>query len=51
MQCKNIFYENSGLRFTNAVKHNIRTTGDDLVYSKSYMYAYHLKQEFQSQIQ
>ncbi|KAK9680888.1 Integrase zinc binding domain [Popillia japonica] len=51
-QYKDIFYsENSDLTFTNAVKHEIRTTDNDPVYCKSFRYPYHLKTEIQNQIQ
>lgn len=49
---KDIFYkENVNLSFTNAIKHHIRTAGNDPIYCKSYRYPYHLKQEIQSQIE
>lgn len=51
-QYKDIFYsENSDLTFTNAVKHEIRTTDNDTVYCKSFRYPYHLKTVIQNQIQ
>lgn len=50
-QYKNIFYnENSDLTFTDTIKHKIRTVDDEPVYTKSYRYPYHLKQEIQNQI-
>lgn len=53
--CKNykdIFYnENTDLSFTNAVKHEIRTTDNEPVFCRSYRYPYHLKGEIQNQIQ
>ncbi|GJQ86388.1 hypothetical protein Trydic_g8478 [Trypoxylus dichotomus] len=45
------FYEQSDLTFTNAVKHEIRTTDNDPVFCKSFRYPYHLQQEIQNQIQ
>lgn len=49
---KNIFYnENSDLSFTNAIKHNIRTTDDVPIYAKSYRYPYIHKQEVEEQIE
>lgn len=48
---KKIFHnENTDLTFTNAVKHNIRTTDSEPVHTKSYRYPYHLKEEIQTQI-
>ncbi|GJQ66514.1 hypothetical protein Trydic_g5151 [Trypoxylus dichotomus] len=45
------FYEQSDFTFTNAVKHEIRTTDNDPVFCKSFRYPYHFKQEIQNQIQ
>lgn len=51
-QYRDIFYnENCDLSFTNAVKHRIRTSDEDPVYSKTYRYPYHMKEEIQVQIQ
>lgn len=48
---RDIFYdENCDLSFTNAVKHKIRTTDNDPVFTKTYRYPYHLKKEIQIQI-
>lgn len=53
--CRNyhdIFYDDKcDLSFTNAIKHSIRTTDEEPVFSKSYRYPYHLKNEIQIQIQ
>lgn len=49
---KEIFYnEKSDLTFTNAVKHQIRTTDEAPVYVKSYRHPHAMKAEIQSQIQ
>lgn len=49
---KDIFYnESTDLTFTIAVKHHIRTVDNNPIYSKSYRYPYHLKQEIQNQIE
>lgn len=45
-----IYNEETKLTFSNAVKHKIRTTDDEPVYTKSYRYPYALKNEIQSQI-
>lgn len=49
---RDIFYnENCDLSFTNAVKHEIRTTDDNPVYIKPYRHPYGMKQEIQEHIQ
>ncbi|KAK9680269.1 hypothetical protein QE152_g39228 [Popillia japonica] len=48
---RDIFYdENCDLSFTNAVKHKIRTTDNDPVFTKTYRYPYHLKKEIFAQL-
>lgn len=48
---KNIFYNgNNDLYFTSAVKHHIKTDDDEPIYTKSYKYPYHLKEEIQTEI-
>lgn len=48
---KNIFYNgNNDLSFTSAVKHHIKTDDDEPIYTKSYKYPYHLKEEIQTEI-
>jgi RNase H-like domain found in reverse transcriptase/Reverse transcriptase (RNA-dependent DNA polymerase) len=45
------YYENSDLTFTSKVKHQIRTTDDRPIYSKSYRYPRAMQQEINDQIQ
>lgn len=47
-----IFYnENSSLSFTNAIKHNIRTTDETPVFARSFRHPYKMKDEIQKQVQ
>lgn len=46
-----MYFEDSKLTFTNKVKHHIRTTNEDPIYTKSYRHPYVLKQEIQKQIE
>lgn len=53
--CKNyhdlFYHEDSDLTFTNAVKHEIRTTDEEPVYVKSFRHPYAMRTEIQNQIE
>lgn len=46
-----MYNENEELTFSNAVKHHIRTTTDEPIYTKSYRHPHALKDEIQRQVE